>query len=204
MASEIDALFTELQSASTQLDQLVAAFRERHEVVVRERAAAVSHLGYSSPRGTRLPLLPQFAPPFFAGVPAAEVKAWIKEFNPPCSKAQVDAFFAGVEFVREHGYLFSVVRRGADVDHQSTQWLSERRFDAPIVAQYDLVEKESYNVSFLSAPVYDGQRRVAFVLALVGFHQAFTGAEIEQIGTRVRDACTRITTFMAPPGTPAA
>jgi DNA-binding IclR family transcriptional regulator len=175
-----------------------AAFRERHEAVVRERAVAVSHLGYSSPRGTRLPLLPQFAAPFFAGSPPAEIKAWLDAFNPPCTQAQSEALLKGVEFVREHGYLFTVLRRGADLDRDSSQWLSNRQFfDPPIVAQFDLVAAETYELTFISAPVYDDRRKVAFALALQGFRKSFTGAEIERIGQRVCEACSRITSFLS-------
>jgi DNA-binding IclR family transcriptional regulator len=179
----------------------VAAFRERHEVVVRERAVAVSHLGYSSPRGTRLPLLPQFAAPFFAASTPTELKAWLDGFNPPCSKAQADSLSQGINFVREHGYLFSVMRRGTtSLDPESLQWLSERRFsDTPIEAKFDLVPDQTYELTFITAPVFDARRKVAFALALQGFQKAFTGAEVERIGTRVCESCSRIASFMAPP-----
>lgn len=200
--------FSPLQVAQPEMRKLadeydavcVAAFRERHEVVVRERAAAVSNLGYSSPRGTRLPLLPQFAAPFFAGATPAEIKTWIDGFTPPCSAAQVESMSKGVGFVREHGYLFSVLRRGVDLERESAQWLNERRdLDTPIIAKFELSETETYNLTFISAPVFDARRKVAFALALQGFRQPFTGAEIEKLGGRMREASARITSFMAHP-----
>jgi DNA-binding IclR family transcriptional regulator len=189
----------EMRSLADEYDAVcTAAFRERHDVVVRERAAAVSHLGFSSPRGTRHPLLPQFAAPFFAASTPADIKAWVDGFDPPCSDAQIEALFKGVEFVRAHGYLFSVQRPGTNLDRESSQWLSERRyFDTPIVAKFDLAADETYKPIFILAPVYDSRGKVAFALALQGFQKAFTGAQIEHIGTRVREVCARITAFLA-------
>ncbi|HKY89853.1 MAG TPA: helix-turn-helix domain-containing protein [Nevskiaceae bacterium] len=208
VAQVAGSTFSPLQVAQPEMRRLAdaydavcsAAFREGHEVVVRERAAAVSHLGYSTPRGARLPLAPQFAAPFFASSTPAQRKAWIDGFNPPCSKPQAEAFAKGVEFVHAHGYMFSVVRAGVDLDRESAQWLAERRYgDTPILAKFELVPDEKYNLTFISAPVFDARQQVAFALALQGFHRVFSGAEIETIGARVREACDRITSFMTPP-----
>lgn len=197
--------FSPLQVAQPEMRRLAdeydavctAAFREGHEVVVRERAAAVSHLGYSSPRGTRLPLVPQFAAPFFASASPADLQAWVDGFNPPVSPAQAESLFKGVEFLRAHGYMFSVARRGAALDRESNQWLSERRyFDTPIVAKFELDPGEDYNLTFLSAPVFDARQQVAFVVALTGFNHTFSGAQIEQVGARLREVCGRIGSFM--------
>src|ERR1700733_8628174 len=59
-----------------------ASFREGRDVIVRERASAVSHLGFSVPRGWQAPLLPQFAGVFFVWSAPEEVRAWLDDLNP--------------------------------------------------------------------------------------------------------------------------
>lgn len=175
-----------------------AAFRERDEVVVRERAAAISHLGYSTPRGARLPLLPQLAGPFFAGASRVDVKAWLDDLEPSPSAAQVEAIFKGAEFAREHGFFFCV-RRSA-YNAEDLKWLETRAIaDDPIVPSFDLAEEKSYDLAFITAPVYDANRKVAFALALTGMNKVCTGVEVARIGGRVREACDRIGSFMARP-----
>jgi len=49
-----------------------AFFREKNEVVVRARAAAVSHLGWSVPQGARMPLRAPFGAMFFAWASSSE------------------------------------------------------------------------------------------------------------------------------------
>jgi DNA-binding IclR family transcriptional regulator len=49
---------------------------------------------------------------------------------------------------------------------------------------------------FITAPVMNGQGKVAFMLALHGFTRAYSGFEVEAIGQRLREACGRVTTFI--------
>lgn len=200
------AHFSPLQVAQPEMRKLAdefdavcaAAFREGHDVVVRERAAAVSHLGYSSPRGTRLPLLPQFAPPFFAASSPAEIKTWTTALVPPAKADQLDALDKGVSFVRAHGYLFSIFRPGEDQSTSSRKWLDGQApiEDTPMLAAYELVDDRTYRLGFVTAPVFDARRRVAFCLALQGVNRDLSGKEIAQVGARVREACDRIASFM--------
>jgi len=174
-----------------------AAFRDGHDVTVRERAVGVSLLGYSPPRGARHPLLPQFAAPYFAGSSPAEIRDWVEGFEPPYAQPQIDSLFEGVKFVKEHGFLFEVQIPGTVRDRDSPQWLTERRFfDAPIVPQLVLKATETYNPTFISAPVFDARRKVAFSLSLQGFSRTLTGAEIARIGNHVREVCDHITSSM--------
>jgi len=191
----------EMRALADEFDAVCsAAFREQHDVVVRERAAAVSHLGYSTPRGKRLPLLPQFAAPFFMGSTAAEVKAWIGKFDPPCSKELVDVFYRGIEFVRDNGFLFSVRRVGAEQEVPSSKWLSDLTSESmPLVATFEIKARAIYNLGFVIAPVPDANGKVAFVIGLQGFQEKYTGAEIQRIGKRVVKTCERISASMVPP-----
>jgi DNA-binding IclR family transcriptional regulator len=200
------ANFSPLQVAQPEIRKLAdefdavcsAAFRERYEVVVRERATAVSHLGYSTPRGTRLPLLPQFAAPFFVDSTPAEVRDWVDGLEPPCSKAQIDALFQGIEFVRQHGYQLNVRTRGAIGEAEARQWPHDRALmDNPIAAEFKLDPNQNYDLLFVAAPVYDARRKVAFVIALQGLQGMHSGADVERIGERVVATTRRITSFLS-------
>jgi DNA-binding IclR family transcriptional regulator len=178
----------------------VAAFREGHDVVLRERAVGVSLLGYSPPRGTRQPLLPQFAAPYFVASSPAEVRDWVEDFQPPYSPEHMNSLFEGIAFVKQYGFLFGVLLPGVARNRDSPQWLTERRlFDAPIVPQLELNPADTYNPTFLSAPIFDARRKVAFCLSLQGFNRPLTGAEIERMGNHLRDICDRITASMVHP-----
>jgi DNA-binding IclR family transcriptional regulator len=191
----------EMRALADEFDAVCsAAFREHHDVVVRERAAAVSHLGYSTPRGTRLPLLPEFAAPFFVGATPAEINLWTRKIEPPCSQEQIDTLNKGIDFVNESGFLFSVRRIGKGGEIASRKWLSDFTADnLPLVATFEIKPKGTYNLGFVIAPVLDVNGKVAFVLALQGFQHTYSGPEIQRIGKRVVKACERISASMSPP-----
>jgi DNA-binding IclR family transcriptional regulator len=198
--------FSPLQVAQPEIRKLAdefnavcsAAFRERHDVVIRERATAITHLIYSSPRGTRLPLLPQFAAPFFVSATPAEIRKWIDGLDPPGTKAQTEALFQGIEFVREHGYQLNVRTHGAKPDKDERHWPSDRaHLDKSVAAEFKLSAKKNYDLLFVAAPVYDARKKVAFVIALQGLQGMHSGSEVEQIGERVVATCRRIASFLS-------
>lgn len=186
----------EMRALADEFDAVcVAAFRERGDVVVRERANSRSHLGYITPRDTRFPLLPQFAAPFFARSNAADIKAWSKQLEHGASTQQLELLTESVEFVRRHGFMFCVMKDGTDNER-----IEERSvMDAPLVPALTLKPKETYDLAFLSAPVYDASKHVAFALALNGLRGKREGAEVERAGQRLRDACDRISAAMLRP-----
>jgi DNA-binding IclR family transcriptional regulator len=186
----------ELRALADEFDAVcIAAFRERGDVVVRERATSRSHLGYITPRDTRFPLMPQFAASFFARSNAAEIKAWAKQLEHGASAQQLEQLNESVDFVRKHGFMFCVVKAGSD-----TERLEERSVvDAPLVPEFTLKAKEIYDLAFLSAPVCDANKQVAFVVALNGLRGKRKGAEVERAGQMLRDACDRISAAMLRP-----
>ncbi len=202
--SPLQAAQPELRALADEFDAICSAtFREHGDVVVRERAAAVSHLGYSVPRGTRLPLAPQFAALFFVWSPPAEIKAWLDDHDSTPSDEQRDAMRAGIDFLRERGFLFAIRNVGHDLKESERAWLSGSEYvDAPILPQFALDPDKTYPLTFVQAPVYDARRRVAFVIGLQGFSGAYQGSEILRIGQKVREACDRVTSFIARAGSP--
>jgi DNA-binding IclR family transcriptional regulator len=176
-----------------------ASFREGREVVVRERASAVSHLGYSVPRGWRAPLLPQFAGAFFVWSAPDEVSGWLDDLNPAASASQRTALATSIAMIRRYGFFCSQRNAGVarSVDAQSTEWLFQSTYEeAPLQPIFEINEDATYELSWVMAPVLDSSRHTAFVIGIQGFTGPFTGARILSIGQRVREACDRITSFI--------
>lgn len=198
--SPLQAAQPEMRALADEFDAICSVtFRENGEVVVRDRAAAVSHLGYSAPRGTRLPLAPQFASLFFVWASPAEITAWLDGLTPAPSEEQRDAMRNGIEFLREHGFLFSVRNVRPEVDGATTDWLHEPDYRrGPVFPVFDLDPGATYHLGFVQAPVFDARRRVAFTIGLQSFNGDYTGAEVNRIGERVRAAAERISRIMAP------
>lgn len=173
-----------------------ASFREGREVVVRERASAVSHLGFSVPRGWRAPLLPQFAGAFFVWSAPDEVKGWLDDLNPAPSASQREALETSILLIRRYGF-FCAQRSARTVDIQSTEWVFNSAYEeAPLLPIFEINEEATYELSWVMAPVLDTGRNTAFVIGVQGFTGPFTGAKILSIGQRVRETCERITSFI--------
>lgn len=196
--SPLQAAQPEMRALADEFDVMCSVtFRERGDVVVRERATAVSHIGNSVPRGTRLPLAPQFASLFFVWTPQSEVDAWLNELESVPSPEQKEAMRDGITFIREHGFLFSVRNPDPVIDPGSADWLHEGRYrDTPVLPQFAIDPNADYRLMFVQAPVLDSRRRVAFVIGLQGFTRNYTGVEVLAIGKRLSESRDRISAFM--------
>lgn len=197
--------FSPLQIAQPEMRRLAdefdavcsAIFRERGDIVVRERATSHSNLGFTLPRGGRLPLRPPFGGVFFASSGPSAVDAWLSQLSPPALPGQREETLAGIDFVRQHGFQFTVRTANAQPEGMSSEWLfMEAMEDRPVLMLSSLDEAATYPLSAVTAPVFGPDGKVAFVIALVGFTGDNTGAEILTIGGRVRDAADRIAGFL--------
>jgi DNA-binding IclR family transcriptional regulator len=61
----------------------------------------------------------------------------------------------------------------------------------------EIKSNQSYHLASVVAPIFDGHNNVVFVLGLMGFADHMTGSRIEKMGHRLREACDRITVFIA-------
>jgi DNA-binding IclR family transcriptional regulator len=195
--SPLKAAQPEMRILADEFDTVCSAsFREGREVVVRERASAISHLGFSVPRGWRAPLLPQFAGAFFVWSAPEEVRAWLDDLNPAPSNSQRAALEKSIILIRRYGF-FCAQRSGSVVDPQSSEWVFKGAYEeAPLLPIFEIDAEKSYELSWVMAPVLDTSRNTAFVIGVQGFTGQSTGARILSIGRRVCEACERITTFI--------
>jgi DNA-binding IclR family transcriptional regulator len=188
----------EMRALADEFDAICSAFfRDGNDAVVRERAAAVSHLGWSMPRGARLPLRPPFAAIFFAWSPPAEAETWLDQLDPPPNAQQRARMFEGMAFTREYGFMCVRAVRPAVVS-TTNEWLVPGDSNSPVEVMLKFETDKDYAVSSITAPVFGADGRVAFVMGLVGMTGLRSGVEIMRIGTRLREACNRVSSFSTP------
>lgn len=197
--------FSPLQVAQAEIRELADEFNaicsvyfiEGDEVVARTRAAAMSHVGWPSALGVRTKLRAPFAAIYAAGMSPKEVDTWIDTFDPQPSPAQRQSMHQSLEFAGAHGYIYGVRNFGSSDSRESVKKaLYEGFTDIPVSVSSDLDPQQLYSLAYVLGPVFDTENRVTFTLGLVGFDSQYTGAQIEQIGKQVREACQRITHFV--------
>jgi DNA-binding IclR family transcriptional regulator len=196
--------FSPLQIAKPEMRRLAddfdvvcsAMFQEGDFIVSRERAASVSHVGYSLPLGTRVKMRPRSIGIFFAWLPA-EAQAFLDKADPPLTVSQRAAIEANIAFVREHGFNVHVQNPSAPAEEWAIEIMQGDGSEPRVVLLNRLVADVSYSLSSIVAPVFDARGRVEFVLGLMGFNRAMTGAEIAVAGDRLKAACARIGDFMS-------
>lgn len=195
--------FSPLQIAKPEMRKLAdefdvvcsAMFLEGDTIVSRERAASVSHVGYSLPLGTRIPIRPRSMAVFYAWAPD-EARQFFDRCVPPASPQQREAALAAMDFLRANGFSVHVRARGMS-EPEGAFDVALNEDNIPYLVASALRDDERYDLSSLTAPVFDARGRVEFVIGLMGFNQPFTGAEVRAAGERLRGACARISDFIA-------
>ncbi|MCJ2178825.1 IclR family transcriptional regulator [Novosphingobium album (ex Hu et al. 2023)] len=194
--------FSPLQVAQPEMRRLAdefdvvcgAYFLEGETIHLRERAASLSHVGYPVPLGTRMPLRWIQAMSFFARAPR-EAENWAARTTPKLSEDQLAQFRAGLDFVREQGFLPLMRRPGPSMDEG--QGIGAGTEDPPVVPQVTLEPGTVYPLMAVMAPIYDSRNRVTISLVLAGFHSAMTGKAVTEAGRRLAEACERISGFLS-------
>jgi DNA-binding IclR family transcriptional regulator len=187
----------EMRALADEFDAVCSAvFREGDEVVVRARAAAMSQLGWSIPQGSRMKLRPPFGAIYFAWEPRDGAQAWVDALDPPPTAEQRTAMLEGMAFAREQGFFCGVRNLAVPTNHLSPeQVFAGARSDYPVSLISRLEPDKDYLLAMIVAPVFDQQGHVAFTLGLMGFTRSIKGTQVTQMGTRLREACDRITGF---------
>jgi DNA-binding IclR family transcriptional regulator len=191
----------EMRQLADRFDVVCGAyFLEGDMLHVRDRATSLSHVSYPVPLGTRMPLRSAQAPAFFAHAPA-EAEAWLARTNPTPTEEARQLFFAGMEFVREHGFLVLVRREGVGPGGL-VAGVGIDRDELPVVPLVELKPGQSYPVLALMAPVPARSGPPGFCLLMAGFSGSMDEAQIMEAGASLREACDRIARFAQPIAVP--
>lgn len=197
-SSPLQVAQPEMRKLADEFDAICAAyFREGDDIIVRDRAASVSHVGWSVPSGTRLKLRAPFGSIYYAWRPEEEAQAWVDSCIPPPTPEHRVEMMQGMKFLREHGYSVHVHNpRATSGDRPPEQVFSEEREIFPTTLLPEIDDAAAYPLVSLIAPVFEFRGQIAFVLGLSGFTGAMKGAGIKEIGATLTGACSRISTFI--------
>lgn len=185
----------EMRQLADEFDVVCSVFfLDGERIIIRERAAALSHIAWNAPG---LPVLSLTAPIgnlFFAWDEAA-VEDWLNGGNPPLAPAAKDELRKSLGFVREHRYAFGV--RTVPLDSSERALELQAQIGMTDYALADLDPGASYNLAYVAAPVFLRPGQVAFGLSLVGFDKPLKGQAIAAMGAKLRTACDRLGEFLA-------
>ena len=82
----------EMRALAEEFDVICSAFfREGDHLVVRERAASGTHIGWSSPKGARVRMRAPFSGIFYAWSPPARAEAWLASSAPQATPEPIRA-----------------------------------------------------------------------------------------------------------------
>lgn len=178
----------ELRILADDLDVIAAAlFPDGADIVVRERAASVTHLGHSLPAGQRYPMSPWggFALTPLAG---AELDAEIDRLAPDIAPEARAVIHEQGRFARRHGFVLGLYPEGLSLGRT---WRPHGEFAR------DLDPDAELPLMFIIATVLDARGKVAFGVAIYAFSRLYDGREITALGERVRAVAQRLSAFVA-------
>lgn len=197
--------FSPLQVAQPEMRRLAdtfdvvcgAYFLEGDMLHLRDRAASVSHVGYPIPLGTRMKLRSVQAVVYYAWAPK-EADAWLQNASPKPTEERAQLMYGAMEFAREHGFVVLNRRPGFDLQRPIADQVSGVDTDElPVLPATSIESQTIYPLGGIMAPVFDAKRRVSFALVMAGFQKVMTGDQVMETGRELRDACDRISRFVA-------
>jgi len=188
----------EMRALADEFDTICACFfRDGDDIVVRDRAASVSHVGWSVPAGTRLKLRPPFAALFYAWSLPGAAEAWLDAYQPPPTAEHRTEMFNGMAFARRNGYQVQIRNpKSTGRELSPEQTFGAQNLEFPVSVLAELKDDQAYRAVGIIAPVFDMRGQIAFVMGLTGFTQTMPGDKLRHASLRLRQACDRVTTFI--------
>ena len=171
-----------------------ASYLDGDQVSIYERASAVSHLNWNSPQLLSVPVAAPIGGIFVAYQDEA-IDAGLAKADPPLPEVDRSRLLDSLRFIRENDYTFGV-RKAPLLDRERARELQNQQ----ALTDYALSEIDparTYQLAYVSAPVFSRPGVVVFGLSLAGFVAPAKGAAIIAMAGRLRAACDRIGAFIA-------
>ena len=176
----------EMRALADELDVVAAAlFAEGEELVMRERAASVKHLGWGNRGPTHMPLLPAGAL-FLLPLSDVEIEARLAGSKTLSADDRADVL-TQLEFARHHGFIVSFASNEATVAtdlEPSTLFLPD--FDG----------RPDYVVRAVTAPVIGTMGEVVMAISLQHLPSRLSRDQVLEYGRLLREACQRVSDFI--------
>lgn len=189
----------EMRVLAEEFDVICTSYsRERENLVVLDRVASGSNLGWAAPKGARMKLRAPFGAAFYAWSAPEVIDAWLTA-NPPLPTAEQRSLMQqSMAFAREHGFSVSVSSVSAAelrIDESADSEI-DMRSQFPVSPVGAIEADQQYPLYAILAPVFDAKGEVAFVLSMLGFTELLPGTQILHLGQRLREACDRVSAFV--------
>ncbi|HEX4505464.1 MAG TPA: hypothetical protein VH722_07015, partial [Alphaproteobacteria bacterium] len=167
----------------------------KNDIVIVERAAAVSHISWNVPQvPAPVPAVPPLGGMFFAWAEVSP-EQWLNSADPPLDDAAKTKLLDSLSFMRTRGYSFGIRRVPVpDLDRAL-----ELKFQQALTdyALSRIEPGQPYQLAYVAAPIFSKPGVIAFGLGLSGFISPVKGERVEAIGEKLRAACDRIGKFIA-------
>ncbi len=197
--------FSPLQVAQPEMRKLAdefnvlcgAYFLDDSVVHLRDRAASASHVGYPVPLGARFKLHEALAPVFFFDADKG-FDSWLRttDFDP--SEQQKVLFGEAAASVRRDGYIVIERKAGFTMDQAGyDEAIVTSATDLPIQVATEISDGRVYSIASIMSPVSDEKGRVSFALGITGFYSTMSAERVRHAGQQLREACDRISDFIA-------
>lgn len=186
----------EMRLLADEFDVVCSAFHlDNTDIVILERAAAVSHISWKVPQvPPPVPAVPPLGGLFFAWAETSH-EQWLNSADPPLDEKAKTQLLASLEFMRTRGYSFGIRRVPVpDLDRALELKFQQALTDYTLS---DLEPGQSYQLAYVAAPIFSKPGVIAFGLGLSGFITPVKGAVVAAIGEKLRAACDRIGKFIA-------
>lgn len=187
----------EMRRLADEFDVVCSAFfLENGMIHLRERAASVSHVGFSAPLGTRVKLRAPSAAVFLSWQPD-EAQAWLSSLKPAPTDEQREAMVQTMAFGRKYGFVAFV--RNADAGPSmitAPEFLEDDARQARITLLGSLEPERTYEVTSITAPVFNSKSKLVFVMGMMGFNRTMTGEKILAAAEQLKETCRRIGRFI--------
>ncbi|ABW15578.1 transcriptional regulator, IclR family [Parafrankia sp. EAN1pec] len=178
-------------------------------VVLAVEGHAATPVGFGSRPGNRVPLSPPLGTVFIAWSDTETVERWLRRLSPRPDDHRLGIYRDAIKAIRLRGYTVAL-----DDDRHHSLARALRTFaagdgDAEVRAaverviqargvddDYLLVDLggiESYQLSLIGAPVFDGAGRVCLAVTLAGFPHRLSPQQVVPYGRRLTAATTAIT-----------
>jgi DNA-binding IclR family transcriptional regulator len=197
--SPLQAAQPEMRTLADEFDAICSAvFLEQDAAVVKARAMAMSHLAWSTPPGSRLPLRAPFGAVFYARSDQTELDDWLTRLTPPPTKNERSELAGAIDFTRKFGFTFGARNYNVQVNKSQPEIdFSGDRTEYPASVLGEIETDHEYDLAFIAATPFDKARRPAFALVLTGFLKPVSGHQVMLMGLRLRSVSDNLSTFLS-------